>query len=191
VSEQRRCYVAAAARVAHEAGCGEVTVAAIVDEAGGSHEDFDKAFFSVEECLRQGLAEAHERLFEPFRLATAGGEWVHELDAALTGYFDAIVAEPHLAELLILHSYAIEAPGDPYMASAVKDVAALLRRGRPLSSDPGDVEPSPFFDECLARVVVVQPASRLRSGRVAELAADKDDVLGLLAIYYSRAAGRS
>jgi AcrR family transcriptional regulator len=190
-AERRSRYAAAAAHVAHEVGCYEVTVAAIVEEAGGSRAAFHDVFSSPDDCLRQGLGEAHQRLFEPFRLAAVEGEWTARLDAAISGYLDAIVAESHLAELFILHCYAIEARDDGFMASAVEDVAGLLRQGHPLSSERGSPEPSPLFDECLARGVIVHPACKLRSGRSAELAADKDDVLALLAIYYSRAAGLS
>jgi hypothetical protein len=113
----RRAYVAAAVRVAHDGGHFEVTGAAIVEEAGGSRRPFHEVFSSPEACLRQGLAEAHERLFEPFRLTAAEDEWIAQLDTAIGGYLAAVGAEPHLAELFILRSYAIEAPGDEFMAA--------------------------------------------------------------------------
>jgi AcrR family transcriptional regulator len=158
-SNRCRRYVDAAAEILHEFGRPGLTTTNLVRLAGGSRGTFYQLFSSVDDCLFHGVALADAELFSALDGLRGDGEWLSELNTAIEGFYEAVAAQPLLAELFLIHSArvstdAFHSCGDRFLT--------LLRRGRAAGAARNRRPPSPAIEEAVARAIVVLAARRVR-----------------------------
>lgn len=183
---QRQRVVAAVAEIAHERGVNELTATRIVRGARMSRNTFYELFGSKEECLRFAFQEAYEYLFGSVRrLSRTQGPWLERLNAALDAFFAAIVEDPVLAELCLVHSFgaAAQSEGVDYEAG-VETMIEVIGDGRAAGKAAvGDAycEPLPQVEEFLARAILSLAATRVRRGEAGRLPAQRGELVRLAA----------
>jgi AcrR family transcriptional regulator len=180
--ERRRRFVVAAADLTHERGVGGVTVSLLVKRAGTARNTFYDLFTSQEDCLRYGIGEAHRRLLAPVREAEGGSEWVLEVRDAIAGFYGQVAAEPNLASLLLIHSFAVDPAGEHGMEDALGDLRELFARGR--DGAPKGSPPSPLSEETFAHTTLSVASQALLRGEADELPRRADEVTPLIASAY-------
>jgi AcrR family transcriptional regulator len=159
---RRRRLASAATEVIREFGRAGATITAVVSRARTARATFYDCFTNMNECLAFGVADAHERLLAPVREAAAGeARWPIALSAGLGGFYRAVAAEPLVAELLLIHSFAVDLrPGQAGLEAAVADLQALIARGRAEAAGLGP-EPAALAEECWARAVLARAKQAL------------------------------
>jgi AcrR family transcriptional regulator len=185
-NHQRQRVAIAIAEIAHERGVGELTATRIVRGARMSRNTFYELFGSKEESLRYAFQEAFEYLFGSVRRVNeVNGPWLDRLQASLDAFFAAIVEDPVLAELCLVHSFgaAVEAEGFDYEAGVgtMIDVMNGGREAGKAAATDGHTEPPPQVEEFLARSIVSLAATRVRKGEAERLPEHRDELVRLAA----------
>jgi AcrR family transcriptional regulator len=98
----------AMAEVVTERGYVDTPVAAIIERAGVSRETFYQQFASKQDCFVAALEEAIGALAASLDavLAATSGSPLERYGALLTGYLDSLAAQPALARLFLIETYA-------------------------------------------------------------------------------------
>jgi AcrR family transcriptional regulator len=164
-ASRRRRFARAVAEIVHESGVHAVTVTRICRAARSARNTFYDHFRGVNDCLRYAVGEAFEHLFAPVREAGAQDDgWLLEVERAIMAFYAGVVAEPLLAELLLVHSFAVQMDDDDRDFDAgVAAMMTLLARGR--EEDPARAEPVPLTEDYLARVIISLAVLKLRQGK--------------------------
>lgn len=164
-ASRRRTFARAVAEIVHESGVHAMTVTRICRAARSARTTFYDLFENVNDCLRYAVGEGFEHLFAPVReVGEQDDDWLLRVERAITGFYAAVAAEPLLAELLLVHSFAVQMEDDDRDFDAgVAAMVALLAGGRGRSAARG--EPVlPLTEDYLARVVISLAALKLRQG---------------------------
>lgn len=174
-----------AAEVAHEFGVGAVTVTGICGVTRLAKMSFYGVFANVGECLAFGLAEGFERIFAGVReAADAEGEWPARVEEGIVRFYEAVAAEPLLAELCLVHCFGARVPGGGYdFEAGVALVAELIGGGREAGRDRLGAayrEPAPLAEDCLAGMIVSPAALKLTQERAGELPAAAGEMVFLV-----------
>ncbi len=166
---RRRC-VDAVAELLHEFGREGPTVTNIVRLAGTARNSFYEVFRGAEDCIAYGIGVAKEELFATLDGQDGGGEWLAEVEQALSGFYLAVAAEPMLAELFLVHAAASRvAHGCAAAQAGVEGFTSLMFRGRAEAEARGRRRLPATADEYLARSIVALAARRVIEGRADEL----------------------
>lgn len=186
VAAHRRRAVDAVAEIAHEFGLSAVKTAAVLRVARMGRATFYSLFDGLGGCLRYSVAESHRQVFEPVA-AAAGDDWLTTVEAKIGALCCSVTAAPLLAELCLVHSYAI--PGETAGAdfeAGVEELASQLSQAR---TEDGRSS-IPFVEEFLARALVSLTASRARRGEAGKLMAERRDMVWLVANAYPEAGSQ-
>jgi AcrR family transcriptional regulator len=188
IEDFRRARAAVAiAELAHEhGGAAHLTATEIVGRARMSRKTFYELFGGKASGLEFACRFAYERIFAPVTAVNEGaGPWLDRLASALGHLFAAVVEEPLLAELCLVHSLATAETGSSctYRA-AVEATTAAVRDGRQagqaaLGSRYRD--PPSEAEEFVASAIVSVTALRIRQGTAHELASHRDELVRLAA----------
>jgi AcrR family transcriptional regulator len=163
---KRRRIAAGIARIAHEEGLAGLTVPKITAAAKMSRTTVYHLFANKIECVEYACELGVEELLEPFPRATAGdGDRRSRLRVAAATLSAGVTARPLGAELVLVHSRAIESAGASCREKIVGAVAQAIG-GDPLA-------------ELTAGAVVSAVSLRLMRGGPAELAGLEDELAGL------------
>jgi AcrR family transcriptional regulator len=182
--ERRRSFVAAVADLSHEIGPLEISVGQIVDRAKSSRNTFYELFSNRQDCLRYAVEEAADRLLAPVREVDTEKEWAVGMRDAVGGFYGAVAAEPNLAELLLLHSFAVGRGGDgDGPDGGVADLRELIARGRE-AADPSPAIHGPLIDEYYACGVLAVASRALLRGEAENLPRQTQEVACLIAMAY-------
>lgn len=181
---QRRRFLDPVAAIAHRQGVAQVGVTEMCAAAHMGRASFYRLFGGREAMLTYAFGEAFERILGPVHLAAGEqGRWLERVDAALDALFEAIIEEPLLAELCLVHcAEAPKASAGSDLEAAVEVVARILAGGR--EEQPGEVDcggTSAMAAEWLARGILALATLRIRQGTVAELPMQKRELLLLAA----------
>jgi AcrR family transcriptional regulator len=165
-AHRRRRYVLATAEILHEFGRRGLTTTDVVRLAGGSRATFYQAFGGVEDCIAHGIDIAEAVLFAVVEETPGDGDWARELAAATTGFYEAVAAEPLLAELFLIHAARSSTEtGRVAFRSGGERFVTLLQRGRADAEARAIRPPSAVVEECLSRSIVALATESLRGGR--------------------------
>lgn len=161
---RRRRLARAVAEIVHESGVHAVTVTRICRTARAARGTFYDHFANVTECLRYAVGEGFDHLFAPVcEVGEREDDWLLEVERAITGFYAAVAAEPLLAELFLVHSFAVQMDDDERDFDAgVAAVVSLLAGGR--ENSPAEGEPPPLTEDYLARVIISLAALKLSQG---------------------------
>lgn len=161
---RRRKFARAVAEIVHESGVHAVTVTRICRAARSARGTFYDLFENINDCLRYAVGEGFEHLFAPVReVGAQDDDWLLGVERAITGFYAAVAADPLLAELFLIHSFAVQMDGDDRDFDAgVAAMVMLLAGGRQESSLKG--EPIPLTEDYLARVIISLAVMKLRQG---------------------------
>lgn len=108
-------------------------------------------------------AKAFEQLFAPLReVGEQDDDWLLEVERWITGFYAAAAEEPLLAEVLLIHSFAVQMDDDRDFDAGVAMMVALLAGGR--GKEPVEDELIALTEDYLARVIISLAASKLRQG---------------------------
>jgi AcrR family transcriptional regulator len=170
LQHRRRRYAAAAAELLHEFGRPDLTVEMLVYSAGTARNSFYAVFENANDCLAFAVDDARERLLRPVRGTAEAGEWLPRLREAIAGFYAAVAEDPLGAELLLIHSFAVElgAERDGFEA-AVGDLEHLLAGGRAAAAEAGPPSPPALAEEYWARAVLTGAAAALPEQDLARL----------------------
>lgn len=173
-SYQRERLIAALTEVVHERGVGDLTAARIIERARMSRKTFYELFESKGACEEAGCEEAHKHLFDPVKAAAgAPWPWLDRVSEAVGAFLDAVVEDPLLAELCLVHSVAIPGGGESCHRAGIEAMTDLIRggreEGRRLAGGDAYQEPPPQTEEFVACAIVSVVAMRLKRGEVADL----------------------
>lgn len=179
VADYQRSRVAtAAALLASEHGLNALTVTSICAAAKMGRGRFYALFGGRSGALKYSFARSFHSTFGPVEAIPPNEVWHDRLEAGLGALFAATAAAPHMAELCLVHSQ-----GEPSLAAGhdfeagVGAVGALMPAG-----DGGGAENAPGpMAEYLARVVVSLLKLRLLRGQLAQLPADREELVLLAA----------
>lgn len=184
-AHRRRRYVDAAAEILHEFGRPGLTTTNVVHLAGGSRGTFYREFSGVEDCVGHGITLARTRLFGVLDQLPAEGEWRGQLGAAIAGFYEAVAAEPLLAELFLVHSACSRTQaGAAAFRLGGERFLPLLRRGRGEAEARGRRPPPAAVEECLSRAIVALAGRRVRCPAVQALPDESPPMTASVASYY-------
>jgi AcrR family transcriptional regulator len=182
---RRRRYVDAVAELLHEFGREGPTVTNIVRLAGTARNSFYEVFHGAEDCIGYGIGVAKEELFATLDGQDAGGEWLAEVEQAISGFYSTVVAEPMLAELFLVHAAASRVDRGRAAAQAgVEGFTSLIFRGRAEAEARGRRPLPATADEYLARAIVALAARRVIEGRAEELPGETRAMATLVGDFY-------
>ncbi len=179
-AHRRRRFVLAAAEIASDFGRSAITATTLCQVAHTARNTFYDTFEGVEDCLRCGAREAYEELFAPVLGADLEGEWLVEVERAIGGLYAAVAADPLLAELLFVHSFALGDGGEAGYERGVAAVVQLLAPSRPLAEALGR-QPPALAEELAARAIVALAAQKVGQGAATELRAEAAPMADLAA----------
>ena len=176
---RRQRFVAAACELAHEFGLAEVKTRTICQLAGTARNTFYEVFPNVAACLSYGLEEAAERLYAPLR-EPPGTPWLPAFAATVARFYEGLAEEPLLAELLLVHSFAIDCGREwERHHQGVELLAALLAGGREAAPPARRAQLPAISEELYACVYLAAASEALREDR-AECLVARVEPLALL-----------
>ena len=182
---RRRRYVDATAELLHEFGREGPSVTNVVRIAGTARNSFYEVFSGIEDCIAYGADIAVGELFVAVAAEDGEGDWSAEVHRAIAGFYAAVVAEPILAELLLIHAAASRLDrGREASRSAAEGLVALFARGRAAAEALGHRPPPLLADEYFSRAVVWQAAHLVRSPQIATLPDEAEPMAGLVVSRY-------
>lgn len=182
---RRRRYVDAAAELLHEFGREGPSVANIVRLAGTARNSFYEVFGSGEECIAYGIGLAAGELFAALDGQDGDGEWLLGVSEAITGFYDAVVAEPLLAELLLIHSATSRlVESRAATRRGTERFAALLRRGRAKAETRARGPLPETTEEYFSGTIVALAARRVREADLAQLPREGAELSALIGGFY-------
>jgi AcrR family transcriptional regulator len=181
---RRRC-ADAAAEVLHEFGREGLSVSNIVSVAGTARSSFYEVFSGVEECVAYTARLADEVVFDALDAQGGEGDWPIEVRDAIAGFYDAVSANPLLAETLLLHARSSRTEdGREIGWSVVRRFEPLLRRGRPEACARGRTLPGEAIDAALSGAIVSLATQRVRGADVEELPQESESTTTLVLGFY-------
>jgi AcrR family transcriptional regulator len=185
---RRERITIAIAEIAHERGALDLTTAQIISEARMSRNTFYDLFDSRAKGVEHAFQSAHKRLFGP--VLAAGEEpksRLARLSDTLDALFAAVVGDPLLAELCLVHSHGAggDSGGFDYQAG-LDTMAAALRGDRraespELGADQGDRPAG--VEEFLAGAILSLTAAEIRQGKVKALPSLRAELIALAASF--------
>jgi AcrR family transcriptional regulator len=182
---RRRRYADAAAEVLHEFGRDGLTVSNLVSVAGTARASFYEVFSGVEECLAYTVGLADEEIFDALDAQRGEGDWPTEVRSAIAGFYEAVSANPLLAETLLLHARSSRTDGGREIGwSVVRRFEPLLRRGHREASARGRRLPGEAIDAALSAAIVSLATQRVRGSGVEELPQESDPTTTLVLGFY-------
>ncbi len=163
-ASRRRRFAGAVAEIVHETGVHAVTVTRICRTARSARSTFYDLFENINDCLRYAVGEGFEHLFAPVReVGEQDDDWLLGVERAITGFYAAVAADPLLAELFLIHSFAVQMDDEGRDFDAgVAAMVTLLAGGR--EESPAESEPVPLTEDYLARVIISLAVLKLRQG---------------------------
>jgi AcrR family transcriptional regulator len=181
---RRRC-ADAAAEILHEFGRDGLTVSSIVSLAATSRASFYEVFSSVEECLSYTARLADEKIFEALDAQPGDGDWPTEVRSAIAGFYEAVSANPLLAETLLLHARTSRTDGGREIAwSVARRFEPLLRRGHREASVRGRRPPGEAIDAALSGAIISLATQRVTGSGVGELPQESEPTTTLVLGFY-------
>jgi AcrR family transcriptional regulator len=186
IEEIRRGRCAdAAAEILHELGREGLTVSNIVSVSGTARSSFYQVFPGVEECLAYTARLADGALFAALDAQRGEGDWPTEVRDAITGFYEAVSANPLLAETLLLHARSSRTDGGREIAwSVARRFEPLLRRGHLEASARGRRLPGEAIDAGLSGAIVSLATQRVRGSGVEELPQESEPTTMLVLGFY-------
>ena len=182
---RRRRYVDATAEILHEFGRAAATTTNVINLAGGARSSFYEVFSNVEECITYGLGIAEAELFASLEDLPGEDGWLGDVERAIAGFFEAVAANPTLAELYLIHSATSRTEqGRGAFDSAGEHFLPLLRRGRAEAEALGRRPPSEVIEQCLSHAIVALAAARVRRTDIKTLAAESRPTAAMVAGFY-------
>jgi AcrR family transcriptional regulator len=182
---RRRRYVDATAELLHEFGREGPTVTNIVRLAGTARNSFYEVFSGAEDCIGYGIGVAGEELFAGSGGQDGEGGWLAEVEQAISGFYGAVVAEPMLAELFLVHAAASRVDhGRAAVRAGVEGFTILLGRGRAEAAERGRRSLPASAEEYFSRAIVALAALRVIEGRAEELPGEVDGMATLVGDFY-------
>lgn len=171
---RRERFVAAVAAVAHERGAGELTAARICRAARCARKTYYDLFGTTSECLRCSFAIAFARIFGPLRQAAEEQSPEARSGRPIAELLRAIVEEPQIAELCLVHSSGrpVEAEGSDFTAATNVLIGALEWPQGSRSA----------LNELRAATLLSAIAADIRRGRAALLPEREAELLALVSI---------
>jgi AcrR family transcriptional regulator len=164
---KRDRVVVAASTLTHEIGPRALTVTLLTKRAKMARNTFYDLFEDRGDALSYAMKTGNAKLGRAVDEGAAGaGEWLLILRLTMDRLLDAVAADPHLAELCLLHSRTIEGDASPYDPELVQAIAKVVRFGRREGAAPG---PGPRTEELIAYGVLSVIAERLRRGDLESL----------------------
>ena len=157
---RRRRYVNASAELLHEFGHEGPTVSNIVRMAGTARNSFYEVFSGAPDCIAYGIGVAVDQLFEGLDGPGGEGEWAAEVDQAIAGLYAAVVEDPILAELFLIHAAASRVEhGREAARRGAEAFTSLFDRGREEAEGRG-LRPPPGPAAEFFSLAVLSPAAR-------------------------------
>ena len=184
---QEQRLAMAVAQVAHEEGPGALTVARIVAAAGVSRRTIYEHFENKTGCFEFACEEARRRLFGPVEAARDSPDsWLERVSGAIGALLDAVVENPLLAELCLVHSPAMAGGGrqSSYQAG-IETFTELMRGGREagrrLRAEDAGFDPPPQAEEFIACAIVSVISLRVERGEIEDLPGLRGELVRLAA----------
>lgn len=181
---RRRC-AEAAAEILHEFGREGLTVSNIVSVAGTARASFYEVFSGAEECLAYTARLADGVLFAALDSQRGEADWPTEVRDAIGGFYEAVGANPLLAETLLLHARSSRTDGGRELAwSVARRFEPLLRRGHREARARGRRLPGEAIDAGLSGAIVSLATQRVRGSAVKELPQESEPTTTLVLGFY-------
>jgi AcrR family transcriptional regulator len=182
---RRRRIVDAVAEALHEFGRPGASVTNVVRLAGTARNTFYDVFRSTEDCIAYGGGIALEELFVSLEGQDGQGGWAEDLDDAITGFYESVLAGPLLSELLLIHcaSCRLDEGRDVHRA-AQERFMALLGRGRAEFEAGRGVPLPPSTEEYFSHAIVSLATSRLRTRDLEGLRSEAGYLARLIEAFY-------
>lgn len=182
---RRRRYVDATAEILHEFGRRGVTTVNVIRLAGGARNTFYEVFRSIDDCIAYGIGLAEAELFGHLDELTGEDDWPAELDRAISGFYEAVAAQPMLAELFLVHSIVLRTDvGRVAFESGGERFVPLLDRGR-VEAEARGLPPTPAgIAEGMSRSIVALATTRVRGPEVETLPAEARGMAVLVGGFY-------
>ena len=181
---RRRC-ADAAAEILHEFGRDGLTVGNLVSVAGTSRASFYEIFSGVEDCLAYTARLADEEVFASLDAQRGEGDWPTEVRSAIAGFYEAVSANPLLAETLLVHARSSRTDDGREIAwSVARRFEPLLRRGRREARARGRRLPGEAIDAALSGAIVSLATQRVRGPEVEELPQESEPTTTLVLGFY-------
>lgn len=185
-THRRQRVVIAMAEVVHERGFAEATIARVIERAQMSRNTFYDIFDDRSESLRFCFAAAFEQTFGPAKAAgEVPGMWTTRVAASLDALFGAMIEQPLLAELCLVHSGSAGPDAEGLDSQAGLEIlAGILAGGREAGRAAlGDRyhDSPPGVDEFLAGSILTLATRLLREDKVEQLPSRRDELLSLIA----------
>jgi AcrR family transcriptional regulator len=182
---RRRRYVEAAAELLHEFGREGPTVTNIVRMAGTARNSFYEVFGGAEDCIAYGIGAVVEELFATLAAQDGEGEWLGELDEAISGFYGAVAAEPILAELFLIHAASSRVEeGRSAARAGAEHFVDLLARGRAEAEAQGRRPLPAPAEEYFSRAIVSVAAGRVRRADLDALPEESRPMAALVGGFY-------
>jgi AcrR family transcriptional regulator len=187
---RRRRIVDAVAELLHEFGRPGVSVTNVVRLAGTARNTFYELFSSTEDCIAYGGGIALEGLFVTLDSQDGENEWTGDLGNAITGFYESVLADPLLSDLLLVHCASCRLDGgrDAHR-TAQERFMALLGRGRADVEAHGRAPLPPSTEEYFSHTIVSLATSRLRARELEGLAAEAGHMARSIEAFYMGVPG--
>jgi AcrR family transcriptional regulator len=182
---RRRRIVEAIAELLHEFGRYQLSITNIVRLAGTARNTFYEVFHSADDAISYGAGLATAELFAALEAQTGEGDWRAEVEAAIGGFYEAVVADPLLAELLLVHAASCkEEAGRSAHREAARRFVGLLGSGRAQAEAMGRAPLSDLAEELFSHSIVSLARRRVREPRLEALPGEARPLTGLIAGFY-------
>jgi AcrR family transcriptional regulator len=178
--------ISAVAELACERGLEEITVSDICRRARIGRAHLYSLFDGREACLEYAFAGAFEAVFGPTDAVKLEPDerWLDQLDAAIDALFAAIVAEPLLAELCLVHAAGSTGATGCDFEAAVDVLRRLVAGGREAARARREAvtpDPGPLIEEYLAGSIASLARLRVMNGKAMELPGHRNEMVLLVA----------
>jgi AcrR family transcriptional regulator len=184
-THRRRRYVDAIGELLHEFGREGVTTTNIVRLAGTARNSFYEVFPGAEGAIAYGCEVALGEMSATLDSVSGDGDWLVELHAAIVGFYDWVLAEPLLAELLLIHSAGSRLEeGRATGVAAQERFMPLLARGRLEAETIGRAVPPGLTEELMSRSIVTLAARRVRERSLSDLPAEAEGIAAMIGGFY-------
>jgi len=164
---KRERIALAVARIVREFGVSGLTVDLVIRDAKMARATFYDQFPNGGRAIEYANDLGNRKLIEAVNAAadTPGG-WERRVEGMIDRLIEAVLSEPELSELCLVHGRGSGKCGGPVHPDLMQALAAILRPGRRERPKP---PPAPRTEELIAYGIVAVISDHLRRGDLDEL----------------------
>jgi AcrR family transcriptional regulator len=184
VAHQRRRILTAVAEVCHAVGYGRMSVQDVVVAAGVSRKTFYLNYRDKEDAFLASYEDASQRIVERVKQAYASADsLVDRTRVSLRALLGAVAAEPAIASMCLVEVLAAGPEALERRDAMMHELATLVHETT-TAGLPAARRPSPLVAETLVGGIYEVLATRVTTGRLAELPDLLPDLMFALLLPY-------